>query len=118
MTGGVDYNQPPGPWVYATPRWRYRIAPRIRSRDGYRCRRCGKWGNQVDHIVSMSDGGDPWDEANLQTLCLPCHNAKTHVDRRNRAIRKANVRHIESQCDECRNGMQWHRGSGTHRLFS
>lgn len=31
----------------------------------------------VDHIISIKNGGDEWEEANLQALCVPCHNAKT-----------------------------------------
>lgn len=32
---------------------------------------------QVDHIRRMSDGGDKWDDANLQALCHGCHSRKT-----------------------------------------
>ena len=32
---------------------------------------------QVDHIVSRSKGGDPFDPDNLQPLCDDCHWAKT-----------------------------------------
>lgn len=31
----------------------------------------------VDHITPISDGGHPFDESNLQTLCAECHEAKT-----------------------------------------
>jgi len=46
------------------------------------CVRCGSPGttrspNHVDHIVELEDGGARLDPANLQTLCLPCHNRKT-----------------------------------------
>jgi len=32
---------------------------------------------QVDHIVPISAGGEPLDEANLASLCASCHSRKT-----------------------------------------
>lgn len=32
---------------------------------------------EVDHIERIADGGHPFDESNLQTLCEPCHEEKT-----------------------------------------
>lgn len=32
---------------------------------------------EVDHIVPIAQGGDPWSEANWQALCKSCHSAKT-----------------------------------------
>jgi len=32
---------------------------------------------EVDHIVPVSEGGHPFDPANLQTLCEECHKDKT-----------------------------------------
>lgn len=31
----------------------------------------------VDHITRIADGGHPFDESNLQTLCKQCHHEKT-----------------------------------------
>ena len=31
----------------------------------------------VDHIVPIKDGGARFDQANLQPLCVACHNRKT-----------------------------------------
>lgn len=31
----------------------------------------------VDHITRVADGGHPFDESNLQTLCKHCHRSKT-----------------------------------------
>jgi 5-methylcytosine-specific restriction endonuclease McrA len=31
----------------------------------------------VDHITPISEGGHPFDESNLQTLCRECHEQKT-----------------------------------------
>ena len=64
-----------------TPRWK-RVRAQIRERDGYRCRQCGKAGRlEVDHIVPIAAGGDPWEPANLQTLCIFHHHAKGREDR-------------------------------------
>ena len=50
----------------------------ILHRDGYRCRTCGRAGRlEVDHITPISKGGDPWNPANLQSLCRGCHLDKT-----------------------------------------
>lgn len=50
-------------------------------RDRFTCRHCGVRFRvrdlEVDHIVEVSRGGNPLDEANLQTLCKPCHRRKT-----------------------------------------
>lgn len=35
---------------------------------------------EVDHIKAICNGGDPWDEDNLQVLCKRCHKAKTKAD--------------------------------------
>ncbi|WP_354398290.1 HNH endonuclease signature motif containing protein [Variovorax sp. OAS795] len=34
---------------------------------------------QVDHILSLAEGGKD-DESNLQSLCIPCHEAKTKAE--------------------------------------
>jgi 5-methylcytosine-specific restriction protein A len=46
------------------------------------CRRAGKLvaAMVVDHIVAIADGGGELDPENLQSLCKPCHNAKTRHD--------------------------------------
>ncbi|MFI5985053.1 HNH endonuclease [Streptomyces sp. NPDC051555] len=49
------------------------------------CRWCGaKVDLQVDHIIPLSEGGSKWDSANLQTLCVSCHEVKSDQDRRRR----------------------------------
>lgn len=44
------------------------------------CRRCGKPSKVVDHIVPIRQGGDARDRRNLQGLCWPCHEAKSHAE--------------------------------------
>lgn len=55
---------------------------RIRERDNYQCVKCGiaVLVGQVDHILSLEDGGDN-DDRNMQLLCTPCHERKTANDR-------------------------------------
>ena len=63
--------------LYATPRWA-RLRRFVKDRDGWRCRECGKAGRlEVDHILPVHKGGAFWDAGNLQTLCRPCHFAKS-----------------------------------------
>lgn len=60
---------------------------RILQRDGGLCQIClskgvvnycagRKYGAQVDHIIPKFEGGTD-DDDNLQTVCVPCHKAKT-----------------------------------------
>lgn len=52
------------------------------ERDGYRCTSCGRAGRlECDH-VDRDWRGDPYDMANLQTLCRECHIAKTAAENR------------------------------------
>lgn len=43
-------------------------------------------GEIVDHIKEISDGGEKLADSNLQTLCRACHNRKTALERRRRAL--------------------------------
>ncbi|MDE0658047.1 MAG: HNH endonuclease [Gammaproteobacteria bacterium] len=60
--------------------WR-RVRRHVLERDGYACCRCGRRGVrlEVDHVVPLKDGGTD-DLSNLQTLCKPCHAAKTRAE--------------------------------------
>ncbi|MCX5786642.1 MAG: HNH endonuclease signature motif containing protein [Elusimicrobia bacterium] len=48
------------------------IREAVFSRDKGRCRICGEFGEQIDHIR-----GDSSKLSNLQLLCFHCHNKKT-----------------------------------------
>lgn len=53
----------------------------ILRRDGYLCQCCRAQGvptpaKEVDHITPKAKGGTD-DPSNLQSLCRPCHAAKT-----------------------------------------
>ena len=55
---------------------------RIFERDNWRCRACGKVGRlECDHVVPLHKGGDPYDPANLKTLCVGCHVGKSYGER-------------------------------------
>jgi 5-methylcytosine-specific restriction enzyme A len=51
------------------------------KREEPTCRRCRiRATTEVDHIVALEQGGAPFDRANLQGLCGPCHREKTRED--------------------------------------
>ena len=61
---------------YASAKWR-----RLREQQLYDepwCQDCDKeFATDVDHIVPIGDGGDPYAPDNLQSLCHSCHSRKT-----------------------------------------
>ena len=65
--------------VLDRPRW-LRVRRAVLDRDGWRCRKCGRYGNECDHVVALDRGGDPYELDNLQTLCRGCHIAKTRTE--------------------------------------
>ncbi|MDU4356990.1 MAG: HNH endonuclease signature motif containing protein [Phytobacter diazotrophicus] len=65
-------------------KWEIRRA-RILSRDNHLCQSCLKEGRAVpavtvDHIKPKAQGGTD-DDANLQSLCWPCHRRKTATEK-------------------------------------
>ena len=65
-----------------TRRWAA-VRRAVFQRDGWRCVECGKAGRlECDHVVPLERNGDPFDMANLQTLCRSCHIAKTAAENR------------------------------------
>ena len=61
----------------------------VMLRDRYTCRLCGSRRRarelDVDHIVEIALGGPALEYSNLQTVCRPCHRAKTGQFRRARS---------------------------------
>lgn len=63
-----------------------RVRAQVLVRDGGLCQVCADAGritpncNEVDHIVNKAAGGTD-DLDNLQTICKPCHRAKTTAER-------------------------------------
>ena len=68
--------------------WRDHVRPR-QLRDFPYCVQCDTVGRlreatQVDHIVPLSEGGEPYEPSNLQSLCIHCHARKTAQENRER----------------------------------
>ena len=63
--------------IYCTRRWQA-LRVRVIQRDRGRCCKCEKVGGSIEvhHIVPIRNGGDPWNLANLQSLCRLCHIKK------------------------------------------
>lgn len=83
-------------------RWS-RVRRFVFKRDCYRCTRCGKAGRlECDHIKPLADGGEPYEPANLRTLCRGCHILVTRQQNRrpptpNQAAWRALVAHNWSE---------------------
>ena len=84
------------PRVYDAPEWKaVRLA--VLARDGHRCQirgpKCKGAARHVDHVRSVSDGGAPFDPANLRAACSSCNIAKrnTEVAARARGVRAGDV---------------------------
>ena len=60
-------------------RWA-RVRRKVLRRDNWRCRSCGKYGNECDHVVPLYKGGADYDMSNLQCLCRGCHIGKTRAE--------------------------------------
>lgn len=100
-------------WPYSTAQWqRLRLAhlslePACRS-----CREIGRlvMANTVDHVVPISQGGDPFPAHDgLASYCGPCHSAKTARGSEAGAIRTSKPRR---GCDADGNPLdprhEWH----------
>ena len=65
--------------LYTTVQWR-RVRLEVLERDGWRCRirgeGCTGEANEVDHIVSLAHGGDPYDPSGLRAACSFCNRSR------------------------------------------
>jgi 5-methylcytosine-specific restriction endonuclease McrA len=65
--------------IYNTARWQRVRA--LKLRETPLCEYCPpdrrKLAEEVDHFKALSDGGAPFDMANLRSACKPCHSQKT-----------------------------------------
>jgi len=73
----TDYRQER---LYSSSRWRkYRRS--IIERRGGMCAHCNAtpldMHIHLDHIKPLAQGGEPYDEENIQILCRECHGKKT-----------------------------------------
>lgn len=66
-----------GETIYNTVRWR-NLRRRILDERPICARRgCRARSTDVDHVIAIADGGQPWAEDNLEALCHACHATKT-----------------------------------------
>lgn len=63
--------------VYRSARWRNLRRQHLDQHPWCTTPHCHQPATDVDHITRIEDGGDPWDEDNLQSLCHPHHSEKT-----------------------------------------
>lgn len=70
-----------GTWVYRDRRWSA-LRLMAKRRDQWKCVKCGsRYRLEVDHIEAVRNAPDrAFDLSNLQTLCAPCHGAKTRLE--------------------------------------
>jgi 5-methylcytosine-specific restriction endonuclease McrA len=73
-TGPSRRPRSPSSRVTGTHRWRV-LKARI-LRGGPDCHYCGDPATTVDHVIPVSKGGAPYDEANLVPSCKPCNDRK------------------------------------------
>ena len=54
----------------------------LMDRDNGKCAKCGEITNdwEADHIIEVRHGGGGCTLDNFQTLCIPCHKAKTKAN--------------------------------------
>ena len=66
--------------VYNSNRWKY-LRRRILTESPF-CSvdGCGELATDVDHIVPIHKGGDPFTRSNLQPLCAHHHGRKTKAE--------------------------------------
>jgi 5-methylcytosine-specific restriction endonuclease McrA len=65
-------------WVYKTRRWRSVRHECLVGNPTCQIREaCDAMATEVDHIVPLSEGGEPFDLENLQSACKSCHAVKT-----------------------------------------
>jgi 5-methylcytosine-specific restriction endonuclease McrA len=66
--------------VLSSPAWKA-FRRHILERDGGRCQvngpRCRGWATDVDHVIALADGGQPFDEANTRASCKPCNSSRS-----------------------------------------
>ena len=92
--GRCDQHQPQ-PWTRPSQHTKLidktlwaKVRVQILARDHGKCVLCGAPAVDVDHIRPVADGGALYDDANLRSLCRPCHRIVTLEQRRQRSRRR------------------------------
>jgi hypothetical protein len=69
----------PNRGIYASKRWKMLRRQVLFEQPLCACG-CGHIAQDVDHILPIEHGGDPWDRTNLQALTHQCHARKTRSE--------------------------------------
>ncbi|MCK5023289.1 MAG: HNH endonuclease [Candidatus Aenigmarchaeota archaeon] len=78
------------------------LRAKILKERGANCEKCNKDCSadthelELDHITALVNGGDMWDESNLQLLCNRCHRKKTTLDLRKARFSKIGQKVLSS----------------------
>jgi 5-methylcytosine-specific restriction endonuclease McrA len=68
--------------LYSTAKWKRTREAVLFAQPLCACG-CEGIATDVDHIVPLDEGGDPWDMTNLQGLTAACHGRKTRQEQTN-----------------------------------
>ena len=76
---------------YNAARWRSVSTQRRNSPDTALCEVCRanareRFGDVVDHIIPVAEGGAWWDERNHMTMCHPHHNSKSGYEKHRKVL--------------------------------
>ena len=63
--------------LYASKRWRMLRLQVLREQPWCQTEGCTNLATDVDHIVALRDGGDPYNREGLRALCKKHHSEKT-----------------------------------------
>jgi len=72
--------QSPWRWVYKSRRWQGLRRQVLAEQPWCAVAGCHELSRDVDHIVPLQEGTDPFDRAGLQGLCKRHHSAKTREE--------------------------------------
>jgi 5-methylcytosine-specific restriction endonuclease McrA len=61
--------------IYNSQTWK-NVRLLVLRRDSYRCHWCGGQATEVDHLVSMIEGGSAFNPANLVAACKRCNASR------------------------------------------
>ena len=65
-------------YFYTENRRYKKFRARILEIRGYKCKICGKWGDEIDHLNNVYKFPEiALDPNNVQVLCVECHNIRT-----------------------------------------
>jgi 5-methylcytosine-specific restriction protein A len=78
---------------YASSEWQRRARAQLTACPN--CVRCGQKASHADHVLAVGLGGDF--DGPLQSMCTPCHRAKTLRESHEAARRAAERRREESR---------------------